>query len=77
MSNDFGILQLKVPGQKKKSVSPECERIILDKYQTYQSGPVILEKTIKKIHGVAISHNTIYQVMVMHQLVVENPRKKS
>ena len=65
------IPQLKDPGRKKKSVSPACERIILDMYLTYQSGPVLL----KKIHGVAISHNTIYQVMMMHQLVVENSRK--
>ena len=70
------IPELKDPGRKKKPLDPEFERIILEAYHIYQSGPVILEKIIKIHYRVAIPHNTIYRVMVMHQLVVENPKKK-
>ena len=71
---DDGIIpRLKSPGRKKKPVSPEFERIILEAYYIYQFGPVILEKIIKVHYGVAIPHNTIYRVMLMHQLVIENP----
>jgi putative transposase len=74
---DEGIIpQLKDAGRKKKPVSSEFERIILEAYHVYQSGPVILEKIIKIHYGVAIPHNTIYGVMLMHQLVIENPKKK-
>ena len=37
------------PGRKKKSLCPGFERLILDAYPVYQSGPVILEKIIKKL----------------------------
>lgn len=66
----------KDPGKKKKPLDPEHERIILDAYRVFQSGPVILEQVIKIHYGVAIPHNTIYRVMLMHKLVVENPKKK-
>ena len=56
------------PGRKKKPLDPEFERLILEAYTIYQSGPVILEKIIKVHSGVAIPHNTIYRVMLMHQL---------
>jgi putative transposase len=68
--------ELKDPGRKKKPLDPEFERIIQDAYHIYKSGPVILEKIIKIHYGLAIPHNTIYRVMLMHQLVIENPRKK-
>jgi putative transposase len=45
--DDGHIPELKDPGRKKKPLDPECERIILDVYHTYKSGPVILEKIIK------------------------------
>jgi putative transposase len=70
------IPELKDPGRKKKHLDPEFERIILEAYEIYKSGPVILEKIIKVYYGVAIPHNTIYRVMLMHHLVIENPRKK-
>jgi putative transposase len=74
---DDGIIpQLKDPGRKKKPLNRESERIILEAYHHYQSGPVILEKIIKVHYGIAIPHNTIYRVMLMHQLVIENPKKK-
>jgi putative transposase len=74
---DEGIIpQLKDPGRKKKPLDPQFEQIIIEAYHIYQSGPVILEKIIKVHYGIAIPHNTIYQIMLMHQLVVENPRKK-
>lgn len=74
---DEGIIpQLRNPGRKKKPLDPEFEQIILEAYNIYQSGPVILEKIIKVYYGVAIPHNTIYRVMLMHHLVIENTRKK-
>ena len=57
-------------------MDPEFELVILDAYQICKSGPVILEKIMKTHYGLAIPHNTIYRVMLMHQLVIENPRKK-
>jgi putative transposase len=70
------IPELKDPGRKKKPLDPEFERIIHDAYHTYKSGPVILEKIIKIHYRLAIPHNTISRVMLMHQLVIENPRMK-
>jgi len=70
------IPELKDPGRKKKPLDPEFEQIIQDAYYTYKSGPVILEKIIKIHYGLAIPHNTIYRVMLMHQMIIENPRKK-
>jgi putative transposase len=74
---DSGLIpELKDPGRKKKPLDSEFERVILNAYQTYKSGPVILEKIIKTHYGLTIPHNTIYHVMLMHHLVIENPRKK-
>ena len=69
------IPELKDPGRKKKPLDLEFERIILDAYHTYKSGPVILEKYIKIHYGLAIPHNTIFRVMLMHQLVIENQQE--
>jgi putative transposase len=57
-------------------VSAEYERVILHAYQIYKSGPVILKKIINPHFGFTIPHNKIYRVMLMHQLIVENPQKK-
>jgi putative transposase len=74
---DEGIIpQLKNSGRKKNPLDSEFERIILEAYPIYQSGPVFLEKIIKVHYGVKIPHNTIYRVMLMHQMVIKNPRKK-
>lgn len=74
--NTGHIPELRDPGRKKKHLDPEFERIILEAYEIYKSGPVILEKIIRIHYGYTIPHNTIYRVMLMHQMVIENPRKK-
>jgi hypothetical protein len=48
----------------------------MDAYQIYKSGPVIFEKNIETYYGLNIPHNTIYRMMLMHQMVIENPRRK-
>ena len=44
--NGGHIPELKDLERKKKPLDPKDERVILDAYQTGQSGPVILEKII-------------------------------
>jgi hypothetical protein len=56
---------------QKELLDPEFELVILDAYQIYKSGPVILEKIINTHYGLAIPHNAIYPVMLMHQLIIE------
>jgi len=70
------IPKLKNPGWKKKHLDLEVERVILDAYQIFKSRPVILEKNMRTYYGLAIPYNTIYQMMLLHQLVIENPRKE-
>jgi putative transposase len=57
-------------------LDPELERVNIYAYQIYKSGPVILEKIIKTHYGRTIPYNTIYRMMLMHQLAIENPPKK-
>lgn len=61
---------------EEKHPDEEVERVILDAYQLFKSGPVILDKIMRTYNGLAIPYNSIYQVMLMYQLIIENPRKE-
>ncbi|MBE8540507.1 IS481 family transposase [Geoglobus acetivorans] len=70
------IPELKQPGRKPKLIPKETEQIILQAYQKYKLSPVPLEKLIERDHSIHIPHNTIYRIMLKHNLVVENMNKK-
>ncbi len=67
---------LQKPGRKTKEIDEETERIVLETHEQFNLGPVHLEKKIEEIHGIHIPHNTIYKILLKHNLVEENMKKK-
>ena len=70
------IPELKQPGRKPKQIDEKTEQIILQAYQKYKLSPVSLEKLIERNYSIHIPHNTIYKVLLNHNLVGENMDKK-
>ncbi len=67
---------LRKPGRKPKEIDEETERIILEAYKQYNLGPVHLERKIEESHGIHIPHNTVYKVLLKHDLVEENMKRR-
>ena len=70
------IPELKRAGRKSKPIDKETEGVVLQAYQKYKLSPVLLEKLIERDYGIHIPHNTIYRIMLKHNLVEENMNKK-
>jgi len=70
------IPELKRAGKKPKPIERKTEEIILKAYKTYKLSPVILEKLIERDYSIHVLHNTIYKVMLKHNLVEESMNKK-
>ncbi len=70
------IPELKKPGRKRKEISDEEKKLVLEKYDQYKLGPLALESRIERDTGIHIPHNRIYKIMLEGGLIMENPRKK-
>ncbi len=63
-------------GRKRKEISDEEKKLILEKHNQYKLGPLALESVIERDIGIHILHNRIYRIMLEGALIMENPRKK-
>jgi putative transposase len=67
---------LKRPGRKPQPIDGRTEELIIESYHAHQLGPTHLEKKIEEIHGIHIPHNRIYQVLLSHDLIEINMKKR-
>ena len=70
------IPELKQSGRKPKQIDEKTEQVILQAYNKYKLIPVLLEKLIERDYSIHIPHNTIYKILLKHNLVEENMNKK-
>ena len=70
------IPELRKPGRKRKEISDDEKKLILEKHEQYKLGPLALESRIERDTGIHIPHNRIYRIMLEGGLIMENPRKK-
>jgi putative transposase len=68
--------QLKRPGRKPQPIDERTEELILESYHTHKLGPTHLEKKIEETHGIHIPHNRIYHVLLSHDLIEINMKKR-
>jgi len=73
---ETGKVELKHPGREPKQIDQQTERIVLEAYQRYKLSPVPLEKLVEVDYNIHLPHNTIYRVLLKHNLVEENINKK-
>lgn len=64
------------PGRKPKEIDDNTEDLVLQLYQVFDLGPVLLEKKIEEVVGIHIPHNTIYRILRQNGLIEENMKKK-
>jgi putative transposase len=63
-------------GRKPQPIDARTEKLILESYRANNVGPTYLEKKIEEVHGIHIPHNRIYRVLLDHDLVEINMRKR-
>jgi len=64
------------PGRKSQEIDDGTENLVLQLYDSFDLGPVLLEKKIEEVVGVHITHNTIYRILLRNDLIEENMKKK-
>jgi len=64
------------PGRKPKEIDDGTENLVVQLYQVFDLGPVLLEKKIEEVVGIHIPHNTIYRILLHNDLIEENMKKK-
>jgi len=64
------------PGRKSQEIDDGTENLVLQLYDSFDLGPVLLEKKIEEVVGVHIPHNTIYRILLRNDLIEENMKKK-
>jgi hypothetical protein len=52
------------------------EEVVLETYRVNNIGPMHLENKIEETYGIHISHNRIYRVLLNHDLVEINMKKR-
>jgi len=67
---------LKQPGRRPQPIDKTIEELILESYRVHNLCPVHLEKKIEETHGIHIPHNRIYKVLLSHDLVEINMKKR-
>jgi putative transposase len=67
---------LKRPGRKPQPIDERTEEFILESYPAHKLGPTHLEKKIEETHGIHIPHNRIYRVLLSHDLIKINMKKR-
>ena len=63
-------------GRKPQPINERTEQLILESYRAKNVGPTYLEKKIEETYGIHIPHNRIYRVLLDHDLVEINMRKR-
>ncbi|MDP3562957.1 MAG: DDE-type integrase/transposase/recombinase, partial [Methanoregula sp.] len=67
---------LKRSGRKSKPIDKPTEDLILESYRANNVGPTHLEKKIEEVYGIHVPHNRIYRVLLNHDLVEINMKKR-
>ena len=70
------ILPNRRTGRKPQPIDERTEQLILESYQANNVGPTYLEKKIEETYRIHIPHNRIYRVLLDHDLVEINMRKR-
>ena len=66
----------KKTGRKPQLIDERTEELVLASYRSNNVGPTHLEKKIEETYGIHIPHNRIYRVLLNHDLVEINMRKR-
>ncbi|WP_321505948.1 DDE-type integrase/transposase/recombinase [uncultured Methanoregula sp.] len=66
----------KKTGRKPEPINERTEALVLESYRTNAVGATYLEKKIEETYGIHIPHNRIYRVLLNHDLVEINMRKR-
>jgi len=67
---------LRQSGRKPQQIDERMEALILETYRANNIGPTHLEKKIEETYGIHIPHNRIYRVLLTHDLVEINMKKR-
>ena len=67
---------LRKTGRKSQPIDERTKQLILENHRTNNVGPTYLKKKIEETYGIHIPHNRIYQVLLNHDLVEINVRKR-
>lgn len=76
MKGQKNIPPIRKTGRKPQPIDEETEELVLECYRANTVGASYLEKKIEETHGIYIPHNRIFRVLLNHDPVEINMRKR-